>query len=86
MADFNELTNEVIQIRNNANKLEANIISANKYLEKHTRFIESVVRGSRTGEDAAASLRSAITALNDVRVEVSVIQQKCEEYIRTQES
>ncbi len=78
MSSIQELTDEIIGIKEKTEELASAVGSANLDLASQSAGISNIVRGSRTGEEAVMALSDATRSLSDVITSMRLLAESCD--------
>ena len=81
MISVEELIREVSSLKMSSERLTDMISGAGKNLLESTNMISMLVRGSRTGQDAVASLSVASKSLLDAAASIRTLGNTCDECV-----
>ncbi len=79
MISVEELIKEVSALKSSSEQLSTMFSAAGQNLQNSTNTIASIVRGSRTGQEAVASLSVASKSLLDAAASVKTLMRTCDE-------
>lgn len=78
MPSIEQVTYEVIGIRNSSDQLSQMIASASYGLRSSAQEIAQIVRGSATGQDAVSAVNSAARSLSDAASSMKALSRTCD--------
>ena len=81
MISIDELIKEVASLKMSSEQLGFMFSGAGQNLLSSTNSISAIVRGSRTGQDAVASMSIASKSLLDAAASVKTLERTCDEFI-----
>ena len=81
MISVDELIREVSSLKQSSEQLSAMFSGAGQNLQDKTNAIAALVRGSRTGQDAVASLGVASKSLLDAAASITTLGRTCDECV-----
>lgn len=81
MVSIQELTREVMSIKQTSEQLSQMVGSANISLSSQSSMIANLVQGSRTGQEAVMSLSVAARSLADAASSMKTLIRTCDECI-----
>lgn len=81
MPSIAEVITEVTSLKATSEQLSMMFRGAGQDIQKSTRVIAELVKGSRTGQDAVASLSVASKSLLDAAASVLTLSNSCDECI-----
>ena len=81
MISIDELIREVSALKMSSEQLSTMFSGAGQNLQGSTNAISAIVRGSRTGQEAVASLGVASKSLLDAAASIKTLSRTCDECI-----
>ncbi len=81
MASIDELIRQVTSLKQSSEQLTTMFSAAGQSLQGSTNTITSLVRGSRTGQEAVSSLAVASKSLLDAAASIRTMGRTCDECI-----
>ncbi len=81
MISIEELIKEVSSLKMTSDQLSTMFSGAGQNLQGSTNAISTLVRGSRTGQDAVASLSIASKSLLDAAASIKALGRTCDECV-----
>lgn len=81
MASIQELSNEVMSIKQTSDQLAQMVGAANVSLASQSSMISNMVQGSQSGQEAVMSLSVAARSLADAALAMKALSRTCDEYI-----
>ena len=81
MVSIDELIREVSSLKMLSEQLSTMFSGAGQNLQESTNAIAALVRGSRTGQDAVASLGVASKSLLDAAASITTLGRTCDECV-----
>ena len=81
MISVEELIKEVSSLKMSSEQLSTMFSGAGQALQGSTNAISALVRGSRTGQEAVASLSIASKSLIDAAASVKTLERTCDECV-----
>lgn len=81
MASIQELSNEVMSIKQTSDQLAQMVGAANTSLASQSSMISNMVQGSQSGQEAVMSLSVATRSLADAASAMKALSRTCDECI-----
>ena len=81
MISIDELIREVSSLKMSSEQLSTMFSGAGQNLQGSTNTIAALVKGSRTGQDAVASLSVASKSLLDAAASITTLGRTCDECV-----
>lgn len=81
MASIQELSNEVMSIKQTSDQLAQMVGAANTSLASQSSMISNMVQGSQSGQEAVMSLSVAARSLADAASAMKSLSRTCDECI-----
>ena len=81
MLSIQELIREVHSIKQTSDELSVMVGGAGQTLSQNVITISTLVIGSRSGQDAVASVNVAISALGDAATSIKILGRTCDDCI-----
>lgn len=82
MASIEDLIREVSSLKQSSEQLATMFSDAGQSLQDNTNAIGTLVRGSRTGQEAVASLGIASKSLLDASASIKTLSRTCDECVK----